>query len=582
MKVCPVCDREFGDGEFVRCDRVECPADESKLVSVNRPQPTADPLVGAMLTDRIRILARIGEGGMGAVYKGEDVLLGRTVAVKVLHQNLKGSVDDVKRFFNEARVVAKLRHPNTIQVFDFGESNAGHAYIAMEFMTGEPLDAFMEKGGLTLARVLEIVEQVCLSLEEAHAAGIIHRDLKPDNVFIDTVNNRRIVKVIDFGIAKLLSGGENLTQTGMVFGTPAYMSPEQARGETVDARSDIYSLGCVLFAMLAGRTPFVGAAPMEIAVQHVTTPAPSVQEHSRFGELPPALVELVERMLSKSVDDRPANISEVRRALVDIARNTPGLRLEATRDTGALIAVGSGPTEYAPATPASGTTNPVPHTHVTIPPQRGSALMPLIVVVGVVLLAAAGALVLAVGGGDDAGATPGGETVVADPAAAPVSAAVAEGSVEPAAGADNADVAGAVDAASREVRAARSDATLAAREATVSIRLTSTPAGARVADADGRVLGQTPLEWNGRRGDGVARLSIELEGYEPASREVPLAQDFSASVSLSRVAAARTNPREPERRPEATPAPAEPSTEGTGGRRGRFVPRDPVTIPVGP
>ncbi len=551
MKICPACESEFDDAAAV------CPHDGTKLVHVDTTSgPEPDPLVGRMFTDRIRLDTRIGEGGMGAVYKGEDILLGRTVAVKVLHQNLKKSADDVKRFFNEAKVVAKLRHSNTIQVFDFGESKSGHYYIAMEYMTGEPLDGYADKV-TSLARVFEIMEQICLSLEEAHSLGIIHRDLKPDNIFIDTVNNRRLVKVIDFGIAKMLSGGENLTQAGMVFGTPAYMSPEQARGDKLDPRSDVYSLGVVMFFLLTGRQPFVGANAMEVAVQHITREPPSVAEMSRFGALPAELAKLTHDMLSKERDTRPQTIADVRRRLLDIARATPEVRIDPSRQTGTMVHVRTernATTRTEIGGTGLDTTDRLSHDDDVFPPVRSKA--PLFMGIGAAALAVIGVLafVLTRGGDETPGPgdeSPGAEVVEPTPETTPTPEPPAETPPEVAAVPEPP----AFSQASTSLGAAQTAATTAAAAQVVTVSITSTPVGATVALADtGDVLGTTPVTWHARRADQTRNVRISHDGYRDAAERVSLAGDGQVNATLR---AERTQERPVERdpRPDRQPDP---------------------------
>jgi predicted Ser/Thr protein kinase len=360
MKLCPECEGEFPD-ELSRC-----PSDGEALIQL----PPRDDLVGEVLDGRYRLEERIGSGGMGAVYRGIQEPVGRAVAVKVLRQELASDKSVVARFFNEARVISGLRHANTVTLYDFGQSASGRLYIAMEYLRGEPLDIVLARGRLRLAEIVEIVDQVCQSIEEAHGLGIIHRDLKPDNVFIDRVGPRSIVKVLDFGIAKVPDPQGYVTQTGTVFGTPAYMSPEQAQGFELDVRSDIYALGVVLYEMITGAPPFRGSSPVRVALKHVTEIPSPVADHSRVGALPPALAELVMQMLAKRADDRPATITEVRERLVAVARNLPGLVVEAPSPTHDMpsVRVALGAEEFGLASDAgdAGPTRPDPDGGATL------------------------------------------------------------------------------------------------------------------------------------------------------------------------------------------------------------------------
>ncbi len=267
-----------------------------------------------------RVVKKLGEGGMGAVYLAEHTLIGRRAAVKVLQPAMSANQDIVQRFFNEARAATAIADPGIVQIFDFGYHTDGSAYIVMEFLEGEALDSRLKRlGRLAPDDALRIVRQVASSLAAAHRAGIVHRDLKPENIFL--VPDREVAsgeraKILDFGIAKLtgnasLGGDSKLkTATAAIMGTPMYMSPEQCRGAGhVDARSDQYSLGCVLFHLLTGRMPFDGEGVGEIIAHHMmsTPPPPSTLAPG----LSPALDALVLRLLAKRPEERFATASEL-------------------------------------------------------------------------------------------------------------------------------------------------------------------------------------------------------------------------------------------------------------------------------
>jgi predicted Ser/Thr protein kinase len=539
MKFCPVCEKEYDD------DQTHCRADGAVLMVLPEGEilEAADPLIGTTFHDRYYIEARIGIGGMGAVYRGVDQMLGRPVAIKVLLRDLKHDPEQVKRFFNEARVVAKLRHPNTIQVFDYGQSKDGSNFIAMEFMTGEPLDVHLQKHELTLLRVIEILDQICQSLDEAHAAGIIHRDLKPDNIFIDTVNGNRVVKVIDFGIAKMMSGGENLTKAGMVFGTPAFMAPEQAKGEVLDPRSDLYSLGVILYFLLTGRALFTGDNPMEIAVKHITTPPPSVAEFSRLGVLPPSLVALVSTMLAKDREDRPASARAVRTALLAIRDEV----LRGGPASSATVALHSG-------APGRATTD---ESDVAVP--RGRGWMGAVAAVAALALAGVGYGVWSSMQGpvEPQIAAQFSDTGLATP---PPSEGSATAEAPDAALAATPDPASALQTAMTAVRNASLSATDVASRAVTQIIVTSTPSGATVSRTDtGAELGVTPFSLAALREGDPIPLSFALDGHTPQTHE---AARTEAAVAVTLVAvrsgsgrtdARPTRPDAPEPTPEPTP-----------------------------
>ena len=263
MKTCPVCAREFPDNVKF------CPNDGQTLRAKG---PTAD-LVGQVVADRYHIIKKLGEGGMGAVYLGEHVKMGRKSAIKVMTQAMSNDPDAVSRFNREAANAARLSHPNICQVYDFGETSDGLIYLAMEFIEGRSLNSILDESGtLPIPRAASIITQCADALQVAHDLGIVHRDLKPDNIMVITARGRDTVKVVDFGIAKAVGaegGAQKVTKTGFVVGTPEYMSPEQVEGKAVDARSDVFSLGAVLYELLTGRPPFRAATPLDTLMQVV-------------------------------------------------------------------------------------------------------------------------------------------------------------------------------------------------------------------------------------------------------------------------------------------------------------------------
>ena len=339
VKLCPLCEAEYGD-EVVRC-----PNDNETLVILRE---RTDDLAGQVLNGRYQLLEKIGEGGMGSVYRGLQEPVGRKVAVKVLRSDLATDKEVVRRFFNEARVVSRLRHPNTVTLYDFGQSSDGDLYIAMELMTGLSLSSTLEDRQLDLPEILEITDQVCQALEEAHDNGIVHRDLKPENIFIDRVGSHHMVKVLDFGIAKVPDAAAHLTRTGTVFGTPQYMSPEQAQAHHVDHRADIYTLGVVLYEMLAGAPPFTSDNPMQVALKHVTAYPEPIIDMSRVRPLPKALSALVMDMLEKDPSQRPQTIKEVRTRIIRLAQETPGVTVEGGEDETSIVRIGD-PADTMPA-----------------------------------------------------------------------------------------------------------------------------------------------------------------------------------------------------------------------------------------
>lgn len=230
--------------------------------------------VGRTIASRYQVTRVIGEGGMGVVYEAYDTQVDRDVAIKVVRSECLADRKFLTRFRREMEVTTRLRHPSTIRVFEHGEAEDGRPYMVMELLTGESMAERMERGRIPEIEALQYARQIAESLSEAHENGIFHRDLKPDNIFIETVGVSTVVKVLDFGIAGGVDATK-LTKAGEVFGTPQYMSPEQCNGLTLDHRTDIYSLGCILYEMLEGRPPFSAESPMATMLKHVKAKVPT-------------------------------------------------------------------------------------------------------------------------------------------------------------------------------------------------------------------------------------------------------------------------------------------------------------------
>jgi serine/threonine-protein kinase len=276
-------------------------------------------LVGRLVDNRYVVTECIGKGGMATVYRAEQVSIKRAVALKVLSPRFAKDPQLIERFRNEAALASRLKHPNTVTVYDFGVTEKGALYIAMELIDGPTLtEELNRRTSVPWKRTCRICLQVTRSLADAASRGIVHRDLKPDNIMLDdpTIGDEH-VKVLDFGIAKALCSPDDenfsadLTSPNEVFGTPDYMSPEQVSGRPIDARSDIYALGVIMYRMLCGALPFCGDSPVEVMAAHLKdTPRPFHMVNARLI-VPPRLEELVMSMLAKEPEDRPKSMEDV-------------------------------------------------------------------------------------------------------------------------------------------------------------------------------------------------------------------------------------------------------------------------------
>jgi serine/threonine-protein kinase len=305
MKICPVCSTEYPD------DVKFCPNDGQTL----RSAAPASNLVGQVIADRYHVVKKLGEGGMGQVYLAEHVKMGRRSAIKVMNPSMVHDPDAVARFNREASNASRITHPNVCAIYDFGETPDGLIYLAMEFIEGEPLTDLLEReGALPVPRATAIFLQTAEALQAAHDLGIVHRDLKPDNIMLarrkDGVD---VVKVVDFGIAKAVGGdeaGQKVTKTGLVVGTPEFMSPEQLSGDKLDGRSDLYSLALVFYRMLSGKLPFEATTVQETMIKRLTDEPRPLAEARPDLAFPSALQPVLDTALARTPTDRYQTVAK--------------------------------------------------------------------------------------------------------------------------------------------------------------------------------------------------------------------------------------------------------------------------------
>jgi eukaryotic-like serine/threonine-protein kinase len=329
INTCPQCGVEYDGAEKF------CPKDGTRLGGTAEDQaitippldqePPEDPLLNTIVSGRYKILKQIGEGGMGVVYIAEHIEIEKKVAIKVLRDDFSKRPDVVARFRQEARSAGKIGNNHICDVTDFGTLDGGGVFFVMEHLDGMPLSDMTGDVTVPIERAAPIISQIAQALQAAHKRGIVHRDMKPENVFVIEHDERKdYVKILDFGIAKISdrdSDGQRLTKTGMIFGTPEYMSPEQAAGKELDHRVDVYALGCIMFEMFTGRTPFEGDSFMAILTQHMFEPVPAIEIINPETDVPESVRAVVYKAMAKDQEDRYADMAaldaDLERALND-------------------------------------------------------------------------------------------------------------------------------------------------------------------------------------------------------------------------------------------------------------------------
>jgi len=419
VKLCPTCGTEYAD------DQKFCPKDGTALRST-----TQGNLVDSVIADRYHIVKKLGEGGMGAVYLGEHVKMGRKSAIKVMASSMASDPEAIARFNREAANAARINHPNVCAIYDFGETPDGLIYLAMEFIEGESLGDVLDKEGvLPPARAVSILRQTADALQAAHDLGIVHRDLKPDNIMLSkSRGGADVVKVVDFGIAKAMSGeeGQQVTKTGLVVGTPEYMSPEQLSGDVLDGRSDLYSLALVFYRLLTGTFPFPSESAQEMMIKRLTDdPLPLDAARPGVG-YPPALQQVMDRALARMPRDRYPSAVQFAHDAVAAAAGWDSATAAAPAE-GATQIIGAAtlgsdatvqvaPTAIRGAAPRGGMTAPPPRPGptpttprpITTPPApRARKRSPVLAIAAALVVVGGGATAaVLLGGGGNGGAGP--------------------------------------------------------------------------------------------------------------------------------------------------------------------------------
>ncbi|MGZ3427465.1 MAG: serine/threonine-protein kinase, partial [Polyangia bacterium] len=312
--VCPACNSRYDEGGAF------CSRDGTPLV--RDPQAMKTDLVGQILAERYRVVRLIGEGGMGQVYEAQHVNINKRFALKLLRPEIVSNGEAVARFRQEAWSASSIGHDNIIEIEDFATLPSGAVYLAMEYLDGVALSERMrQEPPLSFGESLDIVLQVTSGLAAAHDKSIVHRDMKPENIFLTMKHGRPLAKILDFGIAKVsgAEGNRSLTRTGTIFGTPHYMSPEQALGKPLDHRADIYSVGVIMYELFTGKVPFEAESFMGILTKHITTQPTPPRQIAPEREIPVELEAVILRALAKEAEDRYQSMAELTMELAAIA-----------------------------------------------------------------------------------------------------------------------------------------------------------------------------------------------------------------------------------------------------------------------
>lgn len=329
MKLCLVCNFQFEDEQEL------CPKDYSKLVPLGK-----DQLIGKLIQDRYRVESMLAKGSMGVVYKAMQELIGREVAIKVLHGYLVSDEESIKRFHKEAKAASRLNHPNITTLYDYGVLSSGQPYIVMDLLRGSSLaEILKQRDYLPLEEALGIFKQVCDAMTEAHKRGVVHRDIKPENIMLEYTDKGVMVKVVDFGIAKFIQEQDDtigkITKTGTVCGSPTYMSPEQCDDNQVDQRSDIYSLAVVVYETITGKVPFSGTDIYNVMTMHVKDPPPRLKAVRPDLDYPAHLEAVLDKALAKDPGDRFQTANELFEGLKGMPVSAPSRNTQTQVEVGA-------------------------------------------------------------------------------------------------------------------------------------------------------------------------------------------------------------------------------------------------------
>ncbi|MFO0620073.1 MAG: protein kinase [Polyangia bacterium] len=536
-----------------------------------------DPLLGTTIDGRYAIESRLGEGGMGVVYKARHVLIDKPVAIKILRKEAAQDTAAVQRFIQEAKSASKIGHSNIVDITDFGVLPDGHAYFVMEFLHGQTLAQAIQEGPLEPARVCTIAAQMGRALNAAHQKGIVHRDLKPENIFLlEREGQKDYVKIVDFGIAKVGSG-QKLTQVGMVLGTPEYMSPEQATGQETDHRVDQYATGCIMYEMLTGVVPFLGDRPAQTLTKHVFEPVIPPRKRKPELKIPASLDAVVIRAMAKKPEARFPSMKELEQALTQVEQEMKGGRI--VIDDPSMVSQPAQPSPQVPSAqmpgypPQPGFQQPMAQgmgvqpgmfsqpmaqfpqaMGVPTPPRptgksavldSGKGLKPVLIGVAVVLVAVIGLLLFFLLSQDQPK-----PTVTTPPPPKPIVNKVDPVTPPP-------------------------QPTKVAEAGPVYLMITTKPPGAEVV-VDGEVRGITPLRISQKKGQPM-HLELRRKGFESYAEDMQPEKDQDVDVPLEKTggSARKSRPESKKTETKTTDKPKAGDTKKPAGKS------SPTSLPTG-